>query len=1022
MNISEICIKRPVLALVLSLVLVVVGIMGFNDLNTRFFPKFEQNVINISTAYPSASAKLVESSITTPLEEGISGVQGIDTIISQSFQGESDIKLTLDYGVNVYEVANQIRDKVEQARVQLPTNINAPVVQVGWGNMELMDVGFTAPNENPKAIRDYLERNVIDQIEQIPGIADVEVAGANQYAMRIWLDPQKMAARGLSVNDVQMAIQNSNVELPAGEIKGSSINYPITAETKLNTADQFNNIIVKNDNGQVIRIKDIGQAQLDDDSADQSIVTLDGQPGVLLSINNATDANPLDAAKNVNHFLNQIRPHLPNGMKIVPSFDISAYMHGSIHEVYISIGIAILCVILVIFLFLGRLRTVAIPIATIPVCLIASFGAMYLLGFSINVITLLALVLSIGLVVDDAIVMLENIYRHIENGEKPLIAAIKGSKEITFPVIAMTITLAAVYAPIGLMQNQAANIFRSFAFTLAGAVLISGFVALSLSPMMCSRFLKAQGGEPKGYSRIIETIYERMAQGYQKILAAILNKRILVVFAAVLIAVGGFFLAKNIPMAFVPQEDMGFVIAAVSTSSGSSINTINRGLEQVASIFKQAPAVASVVTVADTNAKAFDSVFAMLKPFKDRKQSASQVADVINQKIKQIPGLNAAAFAPSFGGSMQHQLEFYLMGDTYSDLYAVSQKLINQLGNYPGLRVIQSNMRFDSQQYNMTVNRDIAGQLQANIKDIDNTMAALYGGSKISTFDANGKTYNVYLQAQENDLHSLASINKFYVNNAQNKLIPLSNLISIKPILSQVVLPHYNHLRAAQMSAQLAPGYNLGTVVNYLQTELPQLLPANVKYAFTGQAHDLLTSNNSMGLIFLLAMVFIYLVLAAQFESFIDPFIILLAVPLSIVGAMASLKLIGGTLNIYTDIGLVTLIGLVSKHGILITQFANRLQKEGLAMREALLKAASIRLRPILMTTAAMVFGALPLLFSSGGSAQSRHQIGIVIIGGLIFGTLFSLVVVPVAYSYAYKFKLFLKRFKTTDEMSLSGK
>lgn len=349
MNISEICIKRPVLALVLSLVLVVVGIMGFNDLNTRFFPKFEQNVINISTAYPSASAKLVESSITTPLEEGISGVQGIDTIISQSFQGESDIKLTLDYGVNVYEVANQIRDKVEQARVQLPTNINAPVVQVGWGNMELMDVGFTAPNENPKAIRDYLERNVIDQIEQIPGIADVEVAGANQYAMRIWLDPQKMAARGLSVNDVQMAIQNSNVELPAGEIKGSSINYPITAETKLNTADQFNNIIVKNDNGQVIRIKDIGQAQLDDDSADQSIVTLDGQPGVLLSINNATDANPLDAAKNVNHFLNQIRPHLPNGMKIVPSFDISAYMHGSIHEVYISIGIAILCVILVIF-------------------------------------------------------------------------------------------------------------------------------------------------------------------------------------------------------------------------------------------------------------------------------------------------------------------------------------------------------------------------------------------------------------------------------------------------------------------------------------------------------------------------------------------------------------------------------------------------------------------------------------------------------------------------------------------------
>ncbi len=709
-------------------------------------------------------------------------------------------------------------------------------------------------------------------------------------------------------------------------------------------------------------------------------------------------------------------------MKIVPSFDISAYMHGSIHEVYLSsIGIAILCVIFIIFLFLSRLRTVAIPIATIPVCLVASFGLMYLLGFNINVITLLALVLSIGLVVDDAIAILENTYRHIENGEKPLIAAIKGSKEITFPVIAMTITLAAVYAPIDLMQNQVANIFRSFAFTLAGTVLISGFVALTLSPMMCSRFLKAHGGEPKCYSPIIETIYERMARGYQKILAAILNKRILVIFAVILIAVGSFFLAKNIPMAFVHQEDMGFVIAAVSTSSGSSINTINRGLEQVASIFKQAPAAASVITVADTNAKAFDSVFAMLKPFKDRKQSASQVADIVNQKIKQIPGLNAAAFAPSFGGSMQHQLEFYIMGDTYSDLYAVSQKLINQLGNYPGLRVIQSNMRFDSQQYNMTVNRNIAGQLQVNIKDVDNTMAALYGGSRISIFDANGKTYNVYLQAQENDLHSLASINKFYVNNKQNKLIPLSNLISIKPILSQMVLPHYNRFCAAQMSAQLAPGYNLGTVVNYLQTELPQLLPANVKYAFTGQAHDLLTSNKQH-VAYFLTHDGLYLVLAAQFESFIDPFIILLTVHLSIVGAMASLKLIGGTLNIYTGIGLVTLIGLVSKYPILITQSANRLQKEGLTIREALLKAASYSTpsnsndhsRNGIRRTSTLVFKR----WQRAKPPSNQHCY----YRGLIFGTFFSLVVVPMGYSYAYKFKLFLKRFKTADGRPLSKK
>jgi hydrophobe/amphiphile efflux-1 (HAE1) family protein len=1011
MNLSEICIKRPVLSTVLSLILIIIGVVGFHYLDTRFFPKFEQNSINITTTYPGASAKLVESSITTPLEEGISGVSGIDTVESDSYQGSSLIKITLKSGSDIYEIANQLRDKVEQTRSQLPDSVKAPVVQVGWGNMDLMDVGFTAPpGENLNAVYDYLDRYVLDKITQTPGIANVEVVGANKYAMRIRLDPQKMTARHLSFDDIQAAVKNSNVELPAGEIKGTSINYPINAQTKLVTTTQFNNIIIKNDHRHLIRIKDIGHAELGSDSSDQSIVRINGQPGILVSISNANDANPIDAATAVKDLLNNIQHQLPAGMKIVHSFDLSVYMDSSVHEVYISIGIAILCVILVIFLFLGQLRTVLIPIATIPVCLIAGFGLMYALGFTINMITLLALVLSIGLVVDDAIVMLENIYRHTENGTKPMIAAIKGSKEITFPVIAMTITLAAVYAPIGLMNNQAANIFRSFAFTLAGTVLISGFVALTLSPMMCSRLLKANTHQ-RGYARFVETFYDRLANGYQKVLLAILKVRLLVVLAAVLIAVGGFFLLKDIPMAFMPPEDMGLIMATANNPSGASIDDLSNQLQRVSHIISNNPEVATVVSMADTNTKMFNAAFVTLKPFNQRSRSAQQIADSVNVKMKQVPGLYGSAFAPSFGGSMKHQLEFSIMSSgTYMNLYHTSQRLLKKLKAYPGLQNVTSTIKFDSQQYDMSVNRELAGNLQVSVKNIDDTMAALLGGTNISTYDMDGKTYNVYMQAMKSDLHSLNSVNKFYVKSTSNNLIPLSNLVTIKPVLSEVVLPHYNRLRSAQISAQLAPSYDLGTVIKHLQTALPSTLPDNVKYAFTGMAHQLLTSGDSMGTLFLLALAFIYLVLAAQFESFIDPFIILFAVPLSIVGALASLKMLDGTLNMYTDIGLVTLIGLISKHGILITQFANELQKEGLEMKEALAKAASIRLRPILMTTAAMIFAALPLVFASGASAVSREQIGIVIIGGLFFGTFFSLVVVPVTYSYANKLKGFIRR------------
>ncbi len=1009
MNLSETCIKRPVFATVLSLILVVIGVMGFTYLNTRFFPKFQQHSIMITTNYTGASAKLVETSITTPLENALSGIEGIDVMESISAQGQSTITLKILQGFNAYELANKVRNKIAMAQYQLPSSVKPPMVQAGWGSMDLMDIAFTDQHKSLDDLRDYLERYVINRIQQIPGIADVAISGANKYAMRIWLNPQKIAALDLSIDDITTAISNSNVELPAGEIKADSINYPITAATKLNTAKQFGNIIIKNNHGHIIYLKDVAKIQLGSDEANKTIVNVNGKPGVVLTIYNGTDANPIAAAGKVEQLSKQLQNQLPPGMRMLTTFNQATFMRASVHEVYVSIFFAILCVGLVILLFLGRLRTVLIPIATIPICLMAAFGLMYFMGFSINVITLLAIVLSIGLVVDDAIVMLENIHRHIENGLKPLAAAIKGSREITFAVVAMTLTLAAVYAPIGLVKGHGSTIFKSFALTLAGAVIISGFVALTLSPMMCAYLLGKREQPSSRYQQWLEAFFDKLSQQYQRLLGWVLKVRSVVVIIAVAIAAGGYFLFTTLPKAFMPAEDMGFVVAILHPPSGVNANYLEKHIAKINTIMQKIPAIQATLSLAGDGNRNF--IFADLKPFANRHISAKAIANQVNQAIHQIPGLNASAFAPSFGSSMQQQIKFYLVGSSsYLALYKVSNAIVKALNQQSDLKLVHSDLNFDNQQYQLHVNRALAGNAAVSVKAIDNTLAKLLGGATVSTFNIEGRDYDVYLQAADNYLHSLDAINHFYVKNTAGQLVPLSSLVQIKSILSQPNLIHYDRLRAATLTAQLQYGVKLGTAVKNLQQLLPKLLPDNVKYAFAGRARQMLQSSGNMGMLFILAIVFIFLVLAAQFESFIDPLIILLAVPLSIVGALLSLKLVNGSINIYTSIGLVTLIGLIAKHGILITQFANRLQSEGMPMTTALIQAATTRLRPILMTTAAMVFGVIPLIFASGASAISREQIGVVLSGGLLFGTFFSLVLVPVAYSYAAGLKGFVRK------------
>lgn len=1012
MQLPTFCIKRPVFATVLSLLLVVIGILGYQNLHTRFFPRFAQNRITILTTYNGASANLVETSITTPLEKAISGVEGIDYTTSTSNQGVSNITVMLTPGTNIFDATNKIRNQVAMATPTLPHDIQAPIVEAGHGEMDLIDIGFSADGNDLNQLRDYLDRNVITQIEQQPGISEVDVLGANKYAMRIALDPNQMNLHQVSVADIGNAIQNSNLELPAGSIQSPTMDFPITAKTTLHTADEFGNIAIRKTNNQIIRLKDVATVTLGNDTSTQSIIRINGKPGILLSVYNTDSANPIDASKNVKALLQSISAQLPSSIHYTVTFDQSDFMNASISEVYKSIVLAILFVAVIIYLSLGKMRSALIPVITIPICILATMGLMYFLGFSINIITLLAIVLSIGLVVDDAIVVLENIHRHIENGLSKMEAAIQGSKEIATPVIGMTLTLAAVYAPIGLIKGPVSHIFASFAFTLAAAVIISGFVALTLSPMMCSKFLGTHDTHRNKLNERINYFFEQLTHRYQTILKMALSHRLKTIVATITLTVFGFMIASSLPKTFMPNEDMGFLITLLNSSAGVNKDYAENQLQAVNQQLLKNNAIQTTVSLSldQAGSKHNNMIFSTLKSYDDRDSSAQQLANIVNKQLSAIAGLNTVSFAPSFGGSLHSEVAFYIMAPlSYQQLYQVGNHLIQQLSGYTGLKDLANNIQFNNQQYSLTVNRNLADDLQVPVRSIDETVADLLGGNTISTIDLDGQSYDVDIQAAKPFLQSIQGINQFAAPAQNGQFIPLANLISMTPVPMQTDLFHYNRLRAAEITAEIAPGYTLGQVVSYLQNNLSALLPNQVKYAFTGQAQRVVSSSNSMLSIFLLAFVFIYLVLSAQFESFIDPLIILLAVPLSIVGALISLKCVGGSINLYTMIGLVTLVGLIAKHGILITQFANTLQQSGENTQDALIHAATIRLRPILMTTAAMVCGALPLLFASGASAISREQIGTVFVGGLLFGTFFSLIVVPVAYSCFNQLKQYAK-------------
>jgi multidrug efflux pump len=1010
MNFTQFFIRRPAFTIVLSLVITIVGIISYVYLPIRWIPNINPAVVSIYTSYPGASANIVESQITSPIETALAGVSGINTISSNSRQNDSFVTITFKLGYNINTGVEDIRSALQRINDSFPTGVKPPDVEKADPNgMPILFLAFSNAKTSAEDVSRYVKQFINPQIETVDGVATIVTYGERDSIMKILLDPQRMAAANVSTDDINKAISQQNISVPSGQIKGNTRNINVMMNELLDTPEEFNNLIIRDSQNQVVRLKDIASAVVgpaDEDSA----FRVNGKPAVAIGIIPQSTANPLDVSRNVLKEFYQLQKTLPAGMDSSIVFDQAAYIQSSVDHVYQSLFEATILVLLVIFLFLASWRAAFIPIVTIPVCLISTFSLLYLLGFSINIITLMALVLAIGLVVDDAIVMLENIMRHIERGIAPFAAAIQGSGEIIFSIIAMTLTLAAVYAPIMFTPGLMGAVFKEFSATLAGAVIISGLVALTLSPMMCARLLSKPNHEHP-YQKWLAHQFLRLQNSYQTLLRKILDKRIWVISALVVIGIAGGIIFQYLPSELAPAEDMDEIDVFVQSPRDSSFQYTDQYIQQLENYYKTNPNIISQLSQigAWNPSKSFQIL--SLKPRNKRNKTAEQVANELQETVKNIPGVQVFASAPpsplswvtdSDGRSIEMEV---ISAIEYKNLHEVTQQLITQLKNNPAFINVDSKLQWDGTHIEVNINRERAADSNISLNNIADTISTLMAGKKVGHYEFGGKQYDVKLQMDSKQLSNPDIFKHLYAKNNKDQMVPLSDFLTVKEVVSPESLPHFDRLRSDVISAGLAPGYTIADAVHILQKTAKNVLPDNVKYSFNGDARNYLETGHAMMFTFMLAIVFIYLVLVAQFESFRDPLVILLTVPFGVIGALVTLKIFGGTLNIYSNIGLVTLIGLIAKHGILITDFANRQQREGKNIHDAVIEAASLRLRPILMTTAAMILGALPLALAFGPGSETRHQIGWVVVGGLLIGTFFSLIVVPIAYTYLSKIK-----------------
>ncbi|MBX3652128.1 MAG: efflux RND transporter permease subunit [Burkholderiales bacterium] len=1007
MVLPELSVRRPVLATVMSLLIMLVGIISFERLTVREYPKIDSPVVSVRTIYTGASPQVIESQVTQPLEDSISGIEGVKTMKSVSREEVSQITVEFTNDRDPDLAANDVRDRVSRARGRLPDEVDEPIIsKVEADAQAIMWLRLFSDQHGPLEISDYADRFVADRLKTLPGVASVIIGGERRYAMRIWLDRERLAAYALTPQDVEDALRRQNIEVPSGRIESSQREFTVLSESDLRTPAQFNQLIIREVKGYPVRLSDIGRAELGA-ADDRNILRVNGNPAVGLGIVKQSTANTLAVAQAVKAEVPKVAAALPQGMQIAVAFDTSIFIEKSITSVYKVMAEALVLVVLVIFLFLRSARATLIPFVTIPVSLIGAFFLIWIMGFSINVLTLLGIVLAVGLVVDDAIVVLENIHRHIENGMRPFEAALKGGREIAFAVVAMTVTLAAVFAPLAFATGNTGRLFLEFALTVASAVVVSGFVALTLTPMMCSKLLRRETSHGRLYNAL-ERFFEGMSSGYERLLRFCLARRSVVVVLFLLAAAGGSALFLTIRSELSPLEDRGFFIGVMSAPEGATKEYTDDYARIWEDIYADVPEITSYfVSVAPglerPNPVNFALSFVRLSDWSERDRKTQQItASIAPQMFARMPGVLAFPInPPSLGQSFRNPpVQFVVQGNSYEDLDRRVNALMAKARQSPALANVDSDLKLNKPQLAVDIDREKAAALGIQVETIGRTMETLLGGRQVTRFKREGKQYDVIVRLEDKDRRQPADLTSIYVRGATGGITQLSNLVSVRETVAPKELNHFNRLRAVIISANVTPGYSLSEALDAMEAAAAETLTPEYQTTLDGQSREFRESGQQLYLIFVLALAFIYLVLAAQFESFRGPLVIMLTVPLAVTGALLAIKLTGGTLNVYSQIGLVMLIGLITKNGILIVEFTNQLRDQGREKIAALVEACSLRLRPILMTTAATVLGAVPLAIATGAGAESRSAIGWVVVGGMSFGTLFTLFVVPVAYTF----------------------
>jgi len=1000
-----------VFATVLSIVVLLLGFITYTRLSVREYPRIDEPVVTVETRYLGASAEVVESQITKVLEDSLAGIEGVDVMTSFSRSENSQITVRFKLSRNPDSAAADVRDKVARVRARLPDAIDEPVIaKVEADSFPIMWLAVSTKTKNAIEVSDYVLRYIKPRLSTLPGAADVRVFGERRISMRIWLDPAKLAAYKVTPQEVEEALRRQNVEIPAGRIESNQREFSVLSQTDLQTPEEFDAIVIRDVASYPVRIRDIGRAQIAP-VEERVIGRFMGLPAVSMGMIKQAVANPLELSQAVRAEVTEINKTLQD-MKIEVVYDSSRFIEESIKAVFHTIVEAIVLVALVIFFFLRSFRATLIPLVTIPVSLVGAFTFMYIFGFTVNTLTLLAMVLAIGLVVDDSIVVLENIHRHVEAGESRLDAAVVGSREIAFAVIAMTITLAAVYAPLSFQTGRTGRLFIEFALALAGAVLVSGFVALTLSPMMCSKLLRHEERHGRFYN-MTERWFQALVAGYRRGLDRALHHRIYVLAAAVLVAGLSIVLAMVLRSELSPTEDRGVIFGFVSAPEGATVNYTSENVKQLEKIYTGLPETLKYNGFAGFPTVSDGISIAQLKPWSERTRKQQDIVTSLMPEFGRIPGVRAfPTNVPSLGQSPRSRpVEFVVMSQApFEVLQRYVDALIAEASKTPGLQNLDSDLRLDKPELKVSVNREKISDVGASVEAVGRTLETMLGGRQVTRFKKDGEQYDVIVQIVESERRSPTDISEIYVRGKGNEMIKLSNLVVVRESVSPKNLNHFNRIRAATITATLAPGFPLGDGLAAMQDAARKVLPPTVQTDLNGLSREYRDSSTEIYFVFLLALAFIFLVLAAQFESFIDPFIIMLTVPLAVTGALLALWIAGGTLNIYSKIGLVTLVGLITKHGILIVEFANQIQARGKGVLEAVEEAAELRLRPILMTTGAMVLGAVPLAFASGAGAESRQQIGWVIVGGMLVGTMLTLFVVPTAYT------LLARRHKTFDQ------